>query len=239
MSGVQGINLQKEEIKNKQHNCAKNYIASLKLSNFRNYQSYQADFPNCPVAFIGKNGTGKTNILEAISLMQPGRGIRSVRLEEIAYKSCGNFAIYMNLIKDMEKFGIGSSLDLNSSKSRKVKIDGKLYEIENAPELNKKIKHDISILVDRIVLNSKIGNRLADSVETALTLSNGLLFVEYENETLPKQFRKIVNLIHRSQQNLEKRSEILSLRKPFFAKFLHFISKSTLSLVVNGAGVQP
>ena len=60
MSGVQGINLQKEEIKNKQHNCAKNYIASLKLSNFRNYQSYQADFPNCPVAFIGKNGTGKT-----------------------------------------------------------------------------------------------------------------------------------------------------------------------------------
>jgi len=125
LSGVQGINLQKEEIKNKQHNCAKNYIASLKLSNFRNYQSYQADFPNCPVAFIGKNGTGKTNILEAISLMQPGRGIRSVRLEEIAYKSCGNFAIYMNLIKDMEKFGIGSSLDLNSSKSRKVKIDGK------------------------------------------------------------------------------------------------------------------
>ena len=82
---------------------------------------------------------------------------------------------------------------------RKVKIDGKLYEIENAPELNKKIKHDISILVDRIVLNSKIGNRLADSVETALGLSNGLLFVEFENETLPKQYRKIEKIIFSSK----------------------------------------
>ena len=82
---------------------------------------------------------------------------------------------------------------------RKVKIDGKLYEIENIPELNKKIKHDISILVDRIVLNSKVGNRLADSVETALGLSNGLLFVEYENETLPKQYRKIEKIIFSSK----------------------------------------
>ena len=53
-----------------------------------------------------------------------------------------------------------------------------------------KQKHDISIIVDRIVLNSKIGNRLADSVETALNLSNGLLTVEYENETIPKNLRK-------------------------------------------------
>ena len=71
----------------------------------------------------------------------------------------------------------------------------KLYEIDKIPELNKKIKHDISILVDRIVLNSSLGNRLADSVETSINLSNGLLFVEYENETLPKKFRKIEKLI--------------------------------------------
>ena len=51
-------------------------------------------------------------------------------------------------------------------------------------------KHDISIIVDRIVLNSKLGNRLADSIETALSLSNGLLTVEYENETLPKNLEK-------------------------------------------------
>jgi len=78
---------------------------------------------------------------------------------------------------------------------RKIKIDNELYDIENSPELNKKIKHDISILVDRIVLNSSLGNRLAESVETAVNLANGLLFVEYENETLPKKYRKTEKLI--------------------------------------------
>ena len=74
---------------------------------------------------------------------------------------------------------------------QKIKVDGKYYQIDKFPNLNKKIKHDISIIVDRIVINSSIGNRLADSVETALNLSNGLLVVEYENESLPKKFRKI------------------------------------------------
>ena len=78
---------------------------------------------------------------------------------------------------------------------RKIKIDNKLYEIDKIPELNKKIKHDISILVDRIVLNSSLGNRLAEGIETSINLTNGLLFVEYENETLPKKFRKIEKLI--------------------------------------------
>jgi len=78
---------------------------------------------------------------------------------------------------------------------RKIKIDNELYEIDKVPELNKKVKHDISVLVDRIVINSSLGNRLAESVETAVNLANGLLFVEYENETLPKKFRKIEKII--------------------------------------------
>ena len=78
---------------------------------------------------------------------------------------------------------------------RKIKIDEILYDIEKVPELNKKIKHDISILVDRIVLNSSLGNRLAEGIETAINLANGLLFVEYEDETLPKKFRKTEKLI--------------------------------------------
>ena len=79
---------------------------------------------------------------------------------------------------------------------RKIKIDEIIYDIEKAPELDKKIKHDISVLVDRIVLNSNLGNRLAESIETAVNLSNGLVFVEYENETLPQKFRKIEKLIY-------------------------------------------
>ena len=78
---------------------------------------------------------------------------------------------------------------------RKIKIDNKLYEIDKVPELNKKIKHDISILVDRIVINSNLGNRIAESIETSINLGNGLVYVEYENETLPEKFRKTEKLI--------------------------------------------
>ena len=78
---------------------------------------------------------------------------------------------------------------------RKIKIDNILYDIDKAPELNKKLKHDIYILVDRIVLSSTLGNRLAESIETSINLANGLLFVEYEDETLPKKFRKLEKLI--------------------------------------------
>ena len=78
---------------------------------------------------------------------------------------------------------------------RKIKIDDTLYDIEKVPELNKKLKHDISVLVDRIVLNSSLGNRLAEGVETSVNLANGLLFAEYENETLPKKYRKTEKLI--------------------------------------------
>jgi len=82
---------------------------------------------------------------------------------------------------------------------QKIKVDGKYYEISEFPELNKKVKHDISIIIDRIIINSNIGNRLADSVETALNISNGLLVVEYEDETLPKKFRKVETITFSSK----------------------------------------
>jgi len=61
---------------------------------------------------------------------------------------------------------------------QRVKIDGELYEIEDAPGLDKNIKHDIEVVVDRVVVRDGLATRLADSVETALNLSDGLLFVE-------------------------------------------------------------
>ncbi len=79
---------------------------------------------------------------------------------------------------------------------RKIKIDNVLYDIEKSPNLDKKLKHDISVLVDRIVLNSKLGNRLAESIETAVNLANGLVFVEHEDETLPQKHRKVEKLIY-------------------------------------------
>ena len=68
--------------------------------------------------------------------------------------------------------------DLHKKGFQRVKIDGELYEFDSLPELDKKKKHDIEVVVDRIVLTEEIGNRLADSVETALNLSDGLVVVE-------------------------------------------------------------
>lgn len=61
---------------------------------------------------------------------------------------------------------------------QRVKVDGTIYEIDGVPALDKKFKHDISVVVDRIVVRLDIGNRLADSVETALRLADGLMIAE-------------------------------------------------------------
>ncbi len=68
--------------------------------------------------------------------------------------------------------------DLQAKGFQRVKIDGTLYEIDDSPTLDKKIKHDIEVVVDRLVLRDDMGNRLADSIETALRLSDGLVIAE-------------------------------------------------------------
>ena len=61
---------------------------------------------------------------------------------------------------------------------QRLKIDGTIYNIEDLPTLNKNQKHDIEVVVDRLIIKSGLENRIAQSVETALNLSEGLLFVE-------------------------------------------------------------
>jgi len=68
--------------------------------------------------------------------------------------------------------------DLQKRGFQRVKIDGKLYEIDDAPKLDKKRKHDIEIVVDRLVVRPDIAKRLADSLETALHLAEGLAIAE-------------------------------------------------------------
>ena len=61
---------------------------------------------------------------------------------------------------------------------QRVKIDGTLYEIDESPKLDKKRKHDIEVVVDRVVVRPGLESRLADSFETALALADGLAFTE-------------------------------------------------------------
>ena len=62
---------------------------------------------------------------------------------------------------------------------QRLKIDGQFYEIADAPALDKKFKHDIEVVVDRIVVRPDMGARLAESFETALELADGLAVAEF------------------------------------------------------------
>ena len=69
-------------------------------------------------------------------------------------------------------------LELQKRGFQRVKVDGKMYDIDAAPALDKKLKHDIEVVVDRIVVRKDLGNRVADSLETALKLADGIAVAE-------------------------------------------------------------
>jgi excinuclease ABC subunit A len=69
----------------------------------------------------------------------------------------------------------------------RVKIDGAFHEISEAPALDKKYTHDIDVVVDRLVVREDIETRLADSLETALRLTDGMAVAELADKPLPPE----------------------------------------------------
>jgi len=74
--------------------------------------------------------------------------------------------------------------ELQKKGFQRVKVDGAFYEIADVPALDKKYKHDIDVVVDRIVVRPDLATRLADSVETALKLADGLAVAEFADKPL-------------------------------------------------------
>ncbi|MBE0413330.1 excinuclease ABC subunit UvrA [Yoonia sp.] len=69
-------------------------------------------------------------------------------------------------------------LDLRKQGFQRVKVDGQFYELDEPPTLDKKFRHDIDVVVDRIVVRSGLETRLADSFRTALDLADGIAILE-------------------------------------------------------------
>ncbi len=74
-------------------------------------------------------------------------------------------------------------LELRKSGFQRVKVDGEFYELDEPPTLDKKFRHDIDVVVDRIVVREGLETRLADSLRTALDLADGIAILE----TAPKE----------------------------------------------------
>jgi excinuclease ABC subunit A len=83
-------------------------------------------------------------------------------------------------------------VELQKKGFQRVKIDNAFHEISEAPALDKKIKHDIDVVVDRIVVRSDIAARLADSLETALSLSDGIAFAEFADQRAKGEPERII-----------------------------------------------
>ncbi|QGX98706.1 excinuclease ABC subunit UvrA [Roseovarius faecimaris] len=74
-------------------------------------------------------------------------------------------------------------IELRKSGFQRVKVDGQFYELDEPPELDKKFRHDIDVVVDRLVIKEGLETRLADSFRTALDLADGIAMLE----TAPKE----------------------------------------------------
>ena len=75
--------------------------------------------------------------------------------------------------------------ELQKKGFQRVKVDGRFYEIAEAPALDKNIKHDIDAVVDRVVVRPDMSARLADSFEAALALADGIAVVEFADRRAP------------------------------------------------------
>ncbi len=85
---------------------------------------------------------------------------------------------------------------------QRAKIDGTFVEIAEAPSLDKKLKHDIDIVVDRVVVRADISARLANSLETALKIADGLAITELADKALPPH---AADAAHKSKNETHER----------------------------------
>lgn len=100
----------------------KSGVTRLTLSDFRNYRNLRIEANIAPIIITGENGSGKTNILEAISFLTPGRGLRSAKLadikrilppeEEILNINCG-WSVAAEILKNNEEYLIGTGTQKN------------------------------------------------------------------------------------------------------------------------------
>ncbi|WP_108812534.1 DNA replication/repair protein RecF [Sphingorhabdus sp. Alg231-15] len=139
-------------------------ISRLTLQNFRNYPQLRLDVAPGFIVLSGENGAGKTNILEAVSLLSPGRGLRRAAMRDMAFEGgAGDFAVAAQL--DDVQLGTGTSAE--HPERRKTRINGAAVPTNDLAQW-------LSILwltpaMDRLFMEGASGRRnFLDRLVTAL-----------------------------------------------------------------------
>ncbi len=110
-------------------------VGKITLANFRNYRDLYLEPAAAPIVLTGANGSGKTNLLEAISMLVPGRGLRRASLSELQNQNSPEpWAVAANLATSLGFLQIGTGRDPEASETerRVIHIDGKSVRSQNA-----------------------------------------------------------------------------------------------------------
>lgn len=114
-------------------------IDSLRLTDFRNYRHLALEADRAPVALFGANGAGKTNLLEAVSFLVPGRGLRTARYEDIVREgAAGGWAVFARVSGPHGVTAIGTGLAGSGEEGgagREVRIEGARASVNDLAEL--------------------------------------------------------------------------------------------------------
>ncbi|MEK9716943.1 MAG: excinuclease ABC subunit UvrA [Pelagibacteraceae bacterium] len=133
-----------------------------------------------------------------------GKPIKSQTVSEIVDRILkipkpSRVIIYSPLVRGRKGEYKKEFLSLKKQGYEKVRINEKIYDLDDAPTLNKKLKHYIDVEVDTFNNKKDDIKRISESVENALRLSDGLVYVEYINENIPKEHQKTEKYIFSSK----------------------------------------
>jgi excinuclease ABC subunit A len=122
--------------------------------------------PHCPVCGRPIAGQSLETIVDQV--LQLPEGTRFTVNAPVVRDRKGE---YKDVFEELQREGF-----------TRVKVDGEQYELESPPELDKKFKHTIEVIVDRLVMKPDLRQRLAQSVETAAQLAGGLIGIDLVDE---------------------------------------------------------
>lgn len=180
------------------------YLQKLNLKRFRNHSKLNLVLPNSPVLIYGENGCGKTNILEAISLLNPGKGIRKSKTEDYLFKDSLSgddnqlWGVNADLFTPNGIVNIGTGSKENSfNKSRNIRVNfenstqltvGKIFKISwVTPQMCMLFQLSMSErrrFIDRLTstLDSSHINRVFRYEKLIRERSN--IIIQFKNETI-------------------------------------------------------